>query len=451
MAVPAARLPAAAPLALVEHAGVNMHRLVRTAVVVCGFLVISAAAPALAQKADNQETRQDKKPAKKEAPFVGSWATTYGTMLLVEREGVILGGYFYDGGPAVVQGKVEGRKLTFRYQETMESGQGWFEMADDGQSFAGKWKAQGTDVWQDWSGKRIAPPEREKPTFAGVFHSSYGGMRIVQDGEKVRGIYGLGGGSTIEGKIEDGTLKFTYNEPGVTGEGWFEMSADGGVLFGLWRQDGTNPWATWVAGRRPMIEGLVWLVVLEHRWERDLAEPEYTYGEMLRAYFARVPRVAVRHRIFYDEHDLKRAAGEIAYLPGPVLLCVASHGSAEGVNGSEGTIALDALAESLKYADNVRLLHFSACCIMSGEEPEKLQKRLAPAVRFPISGYTLVADWAASVVLEFLYFDLVLERGMPPEKAAEEVKKQIKFSGESRGAGSRIAPAGFKILPELKE
>ncbi|MBI1900624.1 MAG: hypothetical protein HYS13_05880 [Planctomycetia bacterium] len=426
-----------------------MQLFLRTTAVVSGLLILVAAGPALAQRAAEQKPKpkEEKKPSQKEPSFVGSWATTYGTMLLVEREGAILGGYFSDGGPAVVEGKVDGKKLTFRYHETTETGQGWFEMAEDGQSFAGQWKAQGAEAWQDWSGKRIAPPEKDKPSYAGVFHSSYGGMRLVQDGANVRGIYGLGGGSTIEGNVENGALKFTYNESGVAGEGSFEMSADGGVLFGLWRQDGTNAWATWVAGRRPQVEGLVWLVVLEARWEHSLAEPEFTYGEMLRAYFARVPRVAVRHRIFYDEHDLKRAAGEIAYLPGPVLLCVASHGTEEGVSGSDGTISLDALAQSLKYADNVQLLHFSACCIMSGEEPEKLQKKLAPAVRFPVSGYTMVADWAASVVLEFLYFDLVLERGMPPEKAAEEVKKQIRFSGESAVTGSTVAPAGFKILP----
>jgi hypothetical protein len=48
------------------------------------------------------------------------------------------------------------------------------------------------------------------------------------------------------------------------------------------------------------VPGRKWLVVLEAHYENNLAEQEYSFGQMLKAFFARTPEVQVRHRFFHD-------------------------------------------------------------------------------------------------------------------------------------------------------
>ena len=88
--------------------------------------------------------------------FDGLWETTYGRMRMIVEGTDVRGSYAYAAGSSI-SGKVEGKKLTFTYKEPTAGGEAWFELAADGKSFKGKWKENGTSVWQDWTGKRVEP------------------------------------------------------------------------------------------------------------------------------------------------------------------------------------------------------------------------------------------------------------------------------------------------------
>ena len=62
-----------------------------------------------------------------------------------------------------------------------------------------------------------------------------------------------------------------------------------------------------------------------------------------------------------------------------------------------------------------------------------------------LMGRTAV-DWGGSAVLEFLYYDLVLARRMPPAKAAEQVRRLLPFAGDKDIPDSPIKSMGFRIL-----
>ncbi len=89
-----------------------------------------------------------------------------------------------------MDGIVSGNKLVFRYTESDSVGEGWFELAPNGQSFAGKWRRQGEDSWGDWSAERRTG--RDLNWFEGVWvKASYGDMWLFSEGDRVRGFYGL--------------------------------------------------------------------------------------------------------------------------------------------------------------------------------------------------------------------------------------------------------------------
>ncbi len=62
-------------------------------------------------------------------------------------------GSYYDG-KAMLEGKAEGQRLTFTYQETNEGGEGEFTLSEDGKSFTGRYKVAGTKKWNEWNGTR---------------------------------------------------------------------------------------------------------------------------------------------------------------------------------------------------------------------------------------------------------------------------------------------------------
>jgi len=185
---------------------------------------------------------------------------------------------------------------------------------------------------------------------------------------------------------------------------------------------------------------------VEARWEGSLAEREYSFGDMNRAFFARTPNVEVRQRFFNDEASLGHWCKETAFLAEPVVLAIATHGTPEGVVVNGRTIGAKAIAENLRYAKNLELLHFSSCLIMKDRLSTEIVKALGQSCRFPISGYTTSVDWAASAVIEFMYFDLILSRGMAPDAAAKAVVKLMPFAGDRRVAESPFDSAGFRIV-----
>src|SRR5205085_3802456 len=150
----------------------------------------------------------------------------------------------------------------------------------------------------------------------------------------------------------------------------------------------------WNGARVRPQPGRVWLVVLEAPWEANLEENEYSFGLMLRTFFARVPAVQVRHRFFHSEKDLRHWCAELPYLAEPVVLHISSHGSKEGVTVGGEIIGAKALAECVRDVADLRLLHFGACNVVGGDVPKQIYEELGPDARFPISGYRNIADWA---------------------------------------------------------
>ena len=273
--------------------------------------------------------------------------------------------------------------------------------------------------------------------WSGVWETSFGRLRLVEEGARIRGLYECGGPAQLEGEPGNRTLDFDYSEPTVSGSGRFELADDGASFTGRWRPQGEEKWSEWNGFRLRPETGITWLVVLEAHWQRTLNEPEYAFGNMLREIFARTPRVRVRQRFFDDEEGLRQWCRELAYLPEPVVLVIASHGVAEGLSVRGKVIDTKRIFESLRDAATLALLHFSSCLVGLGKEQ----------ATFPVSGYTTSVDWGASALLEFTYLDLILNRGFDPAKAAATLPALVRFAGDDAPPESPYPAAGFRFFP----
>jgi hypothetical protein len=381
--------------------------------------------------------------------FAGQWDTTFGPMTLKQSAPDKLEGtYGPSSALSTLTGQLASRKFTFTYSEPNATGEGAFELAADGQSFTGQWREKNNPNWSPWSGKRRPGP----PTnFDGLWKSSYGRMRLKQSGQTVTGIYSYAGRSTINGTVApDGkTLDFSYNQPdGEKGTGKFLLNDNATTFAGDWTSAIGNA-GKWSATRITPEENKTWLVVLERHWEHELAEPEYSFGLMLRTFFARVPSVQVRHRFFSTESDFRRWCAELPYLAEPVILHISSHGTPEGIPLADGKIlGPDAIADAIKDIATLRLVHFGTCETAGGQVPLKIQTLLkqqsGPST--PISGYTNNADWAGSAVIDFTYLNLILERRLDPADAVKQTKILLPFANKNPLPNSSIAPAGLTII-----
>ena len=275
------------------------------------------------------------------------------------------------------------------------------------------------------------------PGWDGIWETSFGRVRLIEEGARVHGFYECGGPSEIEGKVRDGVFEFDYREPKVAGSGRFELAADGASFTGRWRRREEAEWSEWNGWRLRPAAGITWLVIFEAHWQRSLAEGEYAFGNMLREVFARSPNVRVRQRFFHDEASLGQWCRELLFLPEPVVLIIASHGVAEGLSVHGSVIDTSRIFDSLRHAESLKLLHFSSCLVGLGNE----------RAAFPVSGYTTSVDWGVSALLEFTYLDLILNRGMAPAEAAEKLPLLVRYSGDSAPNGSPYPAAGFRFFP----
>jgi hypothetical protein len=387
--------------------------------------------------------------------FTREWETTYGLMTLKQSGSIIDGAYGRD--QSTLKGEIAASKFTFTYTEPNAAGEGWFELAPDGATFSGQWRENGAAAWSPWTGKRRAGPPPPADNFTGLWKTTYGRMRLHQTGNAVHGVYDFSGGSTVSGIVEGRALKFSYDQPdGERGSGVFELAADAKSFAGTWQGDkaGAAASGAWSGTRVVPVPGRTWLVVLEANWERDLEEEEYSFGVMLRTFFARVPQVRVRHRFFGDEAEFRRWCAELRYIAEPVVLHISSHGDKDGVHCRDGkTIGAKAIAECLRDIGDLRLLHFGTCLIAGGDIPRQIQAELGPdAARFPISGYANAADWGGSAIVDFTYLDLILARGLSPADAVRQTTRMLSFAGSKQHDGDAIAPAGLVILePRIPE
>jgi hypothetical protein len=297
-------------------------------------------------------------------------------------------------------------------------------------------------------------PEETAATFAGLWDTTYGRMRLAGDETRVQGTYSYSGVSQIAGDVAGRVLRATYTEPdGTQGRAVLELAPDGARFDGVWRA-GLDPGlelaspdaSAWTGTRVEPVPGRTWLVILEAHWEESLAEHEYSYGDMLRAFFERVPAVEVRHRFFHDQADLVRYARELADLAEPVVLYISSHGDARGIAAGGNSIDGATLGAALCGLDHLKLLHLGACELLAGSFAADV--RAAAGADFPISGFTVDVDWAGSAIVDFTYLHLVLEQGLEPAPAARAVRSMLTFAGE---AGSSKGPIGGCDLTVLGE
>ena len=300
-----------------------------------------------------------------------------------------------------------------------------------------------------------APPTQaagESPAatagFDGLWQTSFGRMRLRQDGAAVRGSYSYATGSRIEGEVEDRRLEFRYTEPAAAGEGWFELSADGLSFAGQWRAEGADGWRGWSGTRVEPVPGRRWLVILEADWEGSLAEEEYAFADMLESYFtmSSARHVEVRKRSFHDAADLARWCAEVPYLAEPVVLLFSTHGTDQGIAVGGHTIGPEAIADAVRDCDNLLALHLSGCSMMKGPVPQQILDHLPAGVSFPISGYSTPVAWDASALADFVYLTFLLIRGLPPAEAVAQTHSMAPFTGEVRVAGGGFAPLGLDLL-----
>jgi hypothetical protein len=372
--------------------------------------------------------------------YAGRWTTTFGVMELTElteEAGAVRGTYRNQGIPCDIEGNQEGNRLTFRYREPAEQGEGWFELSRHGR-FQGQWHVTGSDTWQDWQGYRA---------WDGVWETSFGRLRLVEEADHVVGFYDGAGPSRIDGKIEDGRLVFRYQEPQARGEGCFELAEDGFSFNGQWRSETMHAWSSWAGRRVRVVPGRIWLMIIEAHWQRSVAEGEYSFGGMLREFFARLPDVAVRQRFFNDEASLQRWCRELLYFPEPAIVMISSHGSPQGVHVHGRTIDTRSVIDGLRHADNIQLLHFSSCLVLQEDRSGDFARRVEKGAPFPVSGYTTSVDWGGSAVIEFAYLDSILAKGLTPAQAAAQLPRLISYAGDQAPGESPYAAAGFRFFP----
>lgn len=372
--------------------------------------------------------------------FAGRWQTTYGLMELRSMPGGFTG--TYNGGTASISGRLEGRRFIFVYLEPQVAGKGWFELDEQGTGFEGKWSQDGSEIGGSWKGRRVG--DLARPSFEGLWQTSYGRMRLSVEGKEVTGTYLFSGTSRIEGQVEGDRLSFEYVQPnGEEGTGVFELTAGGQAFQGTWQATGASRPGKWSGTRIEAQPGKAWLVILEANWEAGLHAPEYSYGAMLRSFFSRSPNVLVRHRFVNDVADLNRWCAEVAYLAEPVVLYLSSHGTEEYIVLGDENADATQLTQALADIPNLRLLHFGSCSVLGGDVPQKISAARTESRRFPISGFTLPADWAGSALVDFTYLELVLGRGLAPFDAVRATREMLTFAKEH--SGGPISGSGLSI------
>ncbi len=359
--------------------------------------------------------------------FDGQWLSTFGLMSLTQTGSSVTGTY---GDGKSISGTVSDGRLEFTYREPDEAGSGWFELRRHG-AFAGEYMAEGADQLESWRGVR---------GFDGLWDTSFGRMRLHDHGDRIEGTYNGAGRATITGRREGDRFAFRYQEPKVAGEGWFELDGDMTAFAGQWRADGAAEWGDWTGKRVVPQSGREWLVVLEAHWQAGIVEPDFAFGFMLRELFARLPRVAVRHRFFDGAQGLLHLCEELAYIAEPVVLVITSHGEPDGVSVGGTIIDTRRILSALSTAETLQLLHFS-CCLIGQDAHGALAS--AP---FPVSGYLTSVDWAQSAMTEFIYLDMILGKHLSPAEAAGQLVRLVAFAGDGEVEDSPYASAGFRIF-----
>jgi predicted esterase len=182
-----------------------------------------------------------------EASFDGDWRTSNGIYRLKQKGSTVTGDG--RGGKITLNGKVEGKKLTFEYQEGKAIADAHWTLDESGHSFHGEFKVRDGQrgVWQGW---RPDPQARagKSADLAGLWLTELGLMELELTGDQVKGRYALRGVSEIEGTVTGRRLEFNY-KAFRPGRGWFDVSSTGTRFAGAAVVNGSPSWYGW-QGRR---------------------------------------------------------------------------------------------------------------------------------------------------------------------------------------------------------
>ncbi len=289
--------------------------------------------------------------------------------------------------------------------------------------------------------------------FAGSWRTTYGLMRLRVEGPLATGAYAHGAGGTLDGVVDGAVLRAAYAEPGgVRGRARFELAADGASFRGKWlagaqddAQLDVGEASDWEGTRIVPVPGRVWLVVLEAYWQEGLHEPDYSYGEMLGAFFERLPDVQFRQRFFSSPADFERLVQECAQLEEPVVLYLSSHGSPQGIASPQGLVSGEVIGRAVARIPRLKLLHLGACEALAGDLPRAIRAAAGDGAGFPVSGFTRKVDWAGSALVDFTYLDLVLERGLDPIRAVQETRRLVAFASSTTTDDAAIPATDLAI------
>ena len=144
----------------------------------------------------------------------------------MNQTGNAVTGTYGNAGQFSLKGTVQGKKLTFEYQEGQAKGDAHWTLDDSGHSFRGGYKIRGGQAG-DWEGWRPDPEAAKGKTanVGGLWLTDLGLMELEQTGDKVIGRYALRGVSEIEGTATGRRFEFNYKSF-RPGKGWFDLSAD---------------------------------------------------------------------------------------------------------------------------------------------------------------------------------------------------------------------------------
>jgi predicted esterase len=185
-----------------------------------------------------------------EGPFDGEWRTSIGTVTLKQTGNAVTGTYGASG-QFPIKGTVQGKKLTFEYEEGQSRGEGNWTLDDTGHAFRGGYKVRGGQSGR-WDGWRPDPDAlKAKPVnVAGLWLTDLGLMELEQTGDKVTGRFALRGGSDIEGTVTGRRLEFTYKSF-RPGNGWFDVAPSGTSFAGAAGTEGVTAWFGWRGRKAP--------------------------------------------------------------------------------------------------------------------------------------------------------------------------------------------------------
>ena len=188
--------------------------------------------------------------AQEDATFDGQWRTSIGIVQLKQMGNAVTGTYG-NAGEFTLKGTVEGRKLSFEYQEGQARGDAHWTLDESGHAFRGGFKVRNgqAGVWEGWRPDPDAP-KGKLADLGGLWLTDLGLMELEQAGDKVKGRYALAGVSEIEGTVTGRQFTFKY-KAFRPGKGWFDVSSDGATSAGAAGTDGFPGWYGWRGRKAP--------------------------------------------------------------------------------------------------------------------------------------------------------------------------------------------------------